>query len=208
MRQKINADGLKTLLESLDGVGHRYIYMTLRTTPKLLKSHRETGESPEVALGCVGVVKESEGVYSIGLIYENAVNNALDRAEYEKNFEAKPLSWGEWVPGSKLFITHLSKEEIAQGATERKLYVRLYQYKNNDLCKECREQVYYKVMADGTEIEMSPTEVQTLKGFLPPEREKKTLAEGSFDEAKPIVQTVKIEGIRYVKINGIEYTVK
>lgn len=203
MKQKINADGFKSLLESLDGIGHRYIYLGLRTFPGLNKSHRETGESLEVALGCVGVVKESEGVYSIGLIYENAVNNALDRAEYEKNFEAGELKWGKWVPGSKLFLTHTSK-----GETEEKLYVRLYQYKNNELCKECREQTYYKLLADGTEVEMSPTEVETLKGFLPPERAKKTLAEGSFDEAKPIVNSVKIEGIVFAKINGIEYSLK
>jgi hypothetical protein len=197
MKQNITQDGLKTLLESLDGVGHRYMKAHLRTFPKLLKSHRTTSESLEVSLGCVGVVKESEGVYSIGIVYENAVNNALDRAEYEKNFEAKPLSWGEWVPGSKLFLTHKGE-----------FYVRLYQYKNNDLCKECREVVYFKIMADGSEIEMSPTELETLKGFLPPEREKKTLVEGSFDEAKPIVNSVKMESIRYIKINGVEYTVK
>lgn len=203
MKQNINRDGLKNLLESLDGIGHRYMKATLRTVPKLTKKHRETGESLETSLKCVGVVKESEGLYSIGIIYENAVNNALDKAEYEKNFEAGELPWGKWVPGSKLFLTHTKK-----GETDEHLYVRLYQYKNNKLCKECRENTYYKVLADGTEIEMSPTELGILKGFLPPEREKKTLAEGSFDEAKPIVNSVLFESITFIKINGIEYTVK
>lgn len=204
MRQNITQDGLVKLFESLDGTGHKYIYIGMRTTPSLTKKHRTTGESLEVALNCLGIVKESEGVYSIGLIYENAVNNKLEREGFERNFEVGELKWGKWVPGSKIFLTHTSK-----GETEEKLYVRLYMYLDNKLCKECRETVYYKVLADGSEVEMSPTELEKAKGFLPIEKEKEALVEGaSLDAAKPIVNSVKVENFTYVKIGGVEYTVK
>ena len=198
MKKNITRAGLKDLFESIDGTGHKYIYVGTRTEPTLTKKHRETGESLEVSLGCVGIQKESEGVYSIGIIYENAVNNKLDREGYEKNFEAASLPWGEWVEGSKIFLTH-------KGG----LYVRLYMYKDNNLCKECREVTYYKVFADGSEVEMSPTECEIAKGFLPKEKEKVLLEEGgSFDAAKPIVNSLKIENITFVKFGGIENTVK
>jgi len=204
MRQNITQDGLVKLFESLDGTGHKYIYIGMRTTPSLTKKHRVTGESLGVALNCLGIVKESEGVYSIGLIYENAVNNKLEREGFERNFEVGELNWGKWVPGSKIFLTHTSK-----GETEEKLYVRLYMYTDNKLCKECRKTVYYKVLADGSEVEMSPTELETAKGFLPIEKEKEALVEGaSLDAAKPIVNSVKVENFTYVKIGGVEYTVK
>lgn len=204
MKKNITREGLKALFESIDGTGHKYIYIGTRTFPNLLKSHRDTKESLEVALKCVGIVKEAEGVYSIGLNYENATNNKLDREGFEKNFEAGELPWGKWVPGSKLFLTHTAK-----GETEEKLYVRLYMYKDNKLCAECREVTYYKILADGSEVEMSPTEVETAKGFLPVEKEKSVLVEGgSFDAAKPIVNSVKIEGITFVKFGGVEHTVK
>lgn len=204
MKKNITRAGLKDLFESIEGKGHKYIYIGTRTTPDLKKTHRVTGELIEVALGCVGIQKEAEGVYSIGIIYENAVNNKLDREGFEQNFEAAPLPWGKWAPGSKIFLTHTSK-----GETVEKTYVRLYMYKDNKLCKECREVVYYKVMEDGSEVEMSPTEYEIAKGFLPVEKEKETLTEGgSFNAAKPIVNSVKIENITYVKWEGIENTVK
>lgn len=204
MKKNITRAGLKDLFESIDGVGHQYIFIGTRTTPGLNKTHRDTKESIEVALGCVGIVKEAEGVYSIGLIYENAVNNKLDREGFEKNFEAAPLKWGKWVPGSKIFLTHTS-----EGETEEKTYVRLYMYPDNKLCADCREVVYYKVLADGSEVEMSPAEFEVAKGFLPKEKKKETLTEGgSFNAAKPIVNSVKIENITFVKTGGIEHTVK
>jgi len=58
-------------------------------------------------------------------------------------------------------------------------------------------------------VEMSPTELETAKGFLPIEKEKEALVEGaSLDAAKPIVNSVKVENFTYVKIGGVEYTVK
>jgi len=204
MKKNINLDGLKELFESLDGTGHKYIFIGTKTHPDLTKTHRETKESIEVALGCIGISKESEGVYSIGIIYENAVNNKLEKEGFEKNFEVGELKWGKWVPGSKIFLTHTSK-----GETEEKTYVRLYMYPDNQLCKECREVVYYKQLADGSEVEMSPTEYEVAKGFLPKEKERKPLIEGgSFDAAKPIVNSVKLENITFVKIGGIEHTVR
>lgn len=197
-----NRETILDVLRGLTGKGHKYIYFTTRTTPKLIKSHRETSESLEVALGCVGIVKEKEAVFSVNLDYETKVNTNLDKAGFEKNFEAGNLKWGSFEGDSRIIL------EKGEGA-EKVYYVRVYGTTGNKLCDDCKEVAYFGVKADGTEIELSPTQVETLKGFLPPEKDKGPLVEGgSFDAAKPLVNSYKLESITGMRYGGDEYRVK
>lgn len=194
---KINNEQLVNIFKNIDLVGHRFIFIGLETAPKLLKKHRDTGLSLAECLQAESIIKISEGVFSIGLIYENAVNNNLERAEYEKNFETSELPWGKFVDGSKILITHQSK-----GETSEKHYVRLYQYKN----KPVRKSAFFKI-SDGERIELTEDEAIVLKGFLPVEKVDASLEDGSFDTMKPIVNTVKLESIKCVRFESEEFLV-
>ena len=198
-KQNVPLSQVPDIFHSFDGRGHKYIYCETKTFPDLNKKHRDTSESLETTFGTgvVSISKEAESVYSMGSDYENMVNNKLDRLDYEKNFEAGSLKWGHFVGDSKILIEHKGE-----------YYFRLYQQTSNALTKGCREVHWFKVMVDGSEIEMTKDELEKLKGFLPKEKEKKTLVEGSFDEAKPIVNTFKCKSITGFRFDGIEYQVK
>lgn len=198
-KQNIPLSKLPDIFHSFDGKGHRYLYCETRTEPSINKKHRDSKLTLSEVFGAdvVSIVKESEQVFSMGANYENMVNNKLEREGYEKNFEAAKLPWGQWVNDSKILIEHKGE-----------YYFRLYQQTANALTASCKEVTFFKVMKDGSEIGMTKEELNVLKGFLPPEKEKKTLAEGSFDEAKPIVNCFKCKSIVGFRYDGVEYSVK
>jgi hypothetical protein len=210
MTQKIPLNQLAALIsEMYDKVGHRHTYCKLRTFPKLIKHDRvekektgnlitlsETFKHPD-GVEIVSIVKENEGMYSFNLDYQNKVNTNLDKAGFEKNFETGSLPWGEWVEGSRTLILHKGE-----------YYVRMYPNKETFLAN-LTEAKYFFVYSDGREVEMTKEEVEIAKpAFFPVEKEKKTLLEGSFDEAKPPVNTVKLESIQEIRMNGEVYIVK
>jgi hypothetical protein len=192
---QINQQNLINIFKNIDIVGHRFIFIELETSPSLNKKNRVTGLNLMESLQTNQIIKMSEGVFSIGLIYENAVNNNLERAEYETNFETSELPWGHFVEDSKIIIKHQSKND-----TSEKYYIRLYQYKN----KPVRKSKFYKIV-DDVRIELTEEELLVLKGFLPVEKQDTKLEDGSFDTVKPIVNTVKIESIVRVKFDSEEY---
>ena len=77
------------------------------TEPKLNKKSRVTGLPCPFAT----VKKFTTARCALKVIYENAVNNAQERAGEDRDFEAKELPWGEWITfengkRSKILIKH------------------------------------------------------------------------------------------------------
>jgi hypothetical protein len=127
------------------------------------------------------------------------VNNRLEKEGFERNFETSSLPWGEYVGESKILIMHKGE-----------YYVRMYELQNNKLSESVKESVLFKVLDNGIELEFAGKELKDVyENFMPKEKEKKPLVEGgTFDAAKPIVNTVKASSIVFIRINGIEYNVK
>lgn len=202
-RQSIPANQLPTILEGISG--HKYAVICTRTNPKITVKHRVTKLSLDESYTkpegrtIVGIVKEKEAIYSINADYENMVNNRLEKEGFERNFETSSLPWGEYVGDSKILIMHKGE-----------YYVRIYELQNNKLSESVKESVLFKVLDNGIELEFAGKELKDVyENFMPKEKEKKPLVEGgTFDGAKPIVNTVKASSIVFIRINGIEYNVK
>ena len=197
---------LPELLLDLSKQGHKFAYLELKTAPHITKKDRTTKslsisdvlEHPK-DLSIVAISKETKGVYSLNADYESIVNSRLKKNDYEQNFEAGSLPFGEWVPGSKLLITHKGE-----------YYIRLYPYEGeNKSINEISEVTYFKVYSNGIEEELDSDEFDKIKyDFLPLEKTIKPLTEGSFDEVKPIVISPKLISVTLIKVNGIEYRIK
>jgi len=193
MSKIIRTNELIALLDSIDKAGHRFAGLSLCTSPNLTKKHRETSLSFKETFGADRIEKTTEGTYHIGGSYENMVNNTLDRKDYEKNFVADSLPWGEWMPGSKVLLIH--KGEV---------YVRAY-----PTSKLTSQHFLVHQMDDSVvTTEMTPAQFANAKvGFMDKEREVKALASGSFDEAKPAVNSIKITNIKALRYADTEYLV-
>lgn len=201
VKMNIPSSAVPSIFAELDGKGHKYAVVSTKTEPKTTKKHRVTKQTLQEFLGAdvVSLVKESEAIYSIGSDYENMVNNKLDKEGYEKNFETGKLPWGEWVEGSKILLIHNGE-----------YYFRMYPVQNNALAAKCKEVNYFKVLANGSEVEVTEDELKGLyEGFLDKPKEKATLVEGgTLDGAKPMVTTFKAKSITGLRVDGIDYTVK
>lgn len=201
---KLAASELPNLLESLSKRGHVYTYITTRVEPKITVKSRETKQplndcfSKPAGRTIVGVIKEAEGIYSLNLDYAAKVNRTLDSKGYESNFEAESLPWGQWVDGSKILIIHNGE-----------YYARVYEMTNNSVADKVKDVTLYKLLDNGTEIPFEANELDNLwKNFMPAEKVKKTLNEGSYDEVKPNVCNYRCSSILSIRIDGTEYTIK
>lgn len=209
MSVKIPVAKLPELIqEHLDGKPHRYSFVRLRTTQNVTKASRtdkkngviktltESFEHP-AGVEIVAILKETEGMYSFNLDYENKVNTNLDKEGFEKNFETGSLPWGEWVEGSKCLITHKGE-----------YYCRMYPNFDTAMAQSLRDSKYFFLYSDGVEVELTEEQLAKAKiDFLDKEKEKKPITE-SFDEFKPIVNTTKITSIQEIRIDGEVYIIK
>lgn len=196
------------LQNTFDGKPHRYSFLKLRTECNLTKSARtDKAKGIKTSLNdffkhpdgveIVGIVKESEGMFSFNIDYEKKVNTELDKAGYEKNFEAASLPWGQYVEGSRTLITHKGE-----------YYFRIYPDYDTAVAQSVAESKFYFVYSDGMEVEMTEEELKLAKvEFMDKEKEKKPITE-SFDEFKPIVMSPKITSLREIHINGEDYIIK
>jgi len=134
----------------------------------------------------------SDRFVSIGFEYEKSVNNRLDKEGKEKDFEAQGLPWGEWLPGSKIIITHTDK------SGNFNYYLRLTYLNAND--KASKALFHYE---DGTHVKTEL--IDTLKnGFLPVKSKSKT--QNTDNEVK--VNAIKVAGIITLKFAGKTYVRK
>lgn len=123
--------------------------------------------------------------------YGELVNQRLTDKGEEATFEAAPLPWGQFLPGSLSIIEHTKA-----GDTESQLYIRLWMY--NDT--QCRV-VYYLNGVETAECDL-PDVLPVKKSYSGSGRQADvnlTLAE----QAKPF--TPAFRNIVRTKINGKEF---
>ena len=82
----------------------KMIYLKSRTMPKVKKTSRITKQTLMERFGTNSVVKESVLPVQINVIYENSVNNRLEKAGEEREFKSAGLNSGKFVEGSRCLI--------------------------------------------------------------------------------------------------------
>lgn len=80
------------------------IHLKSRTIPKIKKTSRVTKQTLMERFGTNSVVKESELPVQINVIYENSVNNRLEKAGEERDFKSTGMNSGKFVEGSRCLI--------------------------------------------------------------------------------------------------------
>lgn len=117
--------------------------------------------------------------------YEKAVNNRLEKAGKEGNFESSTLPWGKWIEGQEnKLIEH--KGEI---------YVRLYKAKN------CKRKVEYLV--DGRIA--TEEEKAIISAYTPKSSGSVKQAEYGLSENQVEPFSVKLKDIVRLAINDVRY---
>ena len=162
-------------------VSAEFIQYDSVTEPKLNKKSRLTGN----LCPFTNVKKFTTARCALKVIYENAVNNAQERAGEDRDFEAKEMTWGEWITfengkRSKILIKH-------KGA----FYIRTT-YTNPT---EIPEVIY---MADGKAVSKS-----ALAEYLPVEKEPTGEAKD-----KVIVRTYNINSMVEIRMAGKTYSIE
>lgn len=127
------------------------------------------------------VVKRSKCNYSLGVNYENRVNNNEKKEGLEGNFETEK-------PSGK---THISKCLLIDDKTQSVHYVMLERF---DEIKPTNEYIF-----EGNEIEK-----QLFEGYMTKVYESQKQEQ----ERKVMVITPKLENIREISLNGIHYTIE
>lgn len=163
------------------------IHLKSRTMPKVKKTSRITKQTLMERFGTNSVVKESELPVQINVIYENSVNNRLEKVGEEREFKSAGLNSGKFVEGSRTLI---------EDSGEMKL--RVYQT-NSVLGKSSK---YFK---DNGE-EFTEEEVKQLKEeFLPIKSEEiKSQGLSYKDSCKPTnydfcnIREIVMDGERYI----------
>ena len=123
---------------------NKTISLKTRSKLKTNKYSRNTDKTIFETFGTESITKESENVVQINTIYENSVNNRLEKAGEETDFKDKEPTWGKFVEGSRCLREHKGK-----------FYLRAYQT-NSRLGKESR---YLKENGE----ELSEKDVKILK---------------------------------------------
>jgi hypothetical protein len=82
----------------------KLIHLKSRTMPKVKKTSRITKQTLMERFGTNSVVKESELPVQINVIYENSVNNRLEKAGEDRDFKSAGLNSGKFVDGSRCLI--------------------------------------------------------------------------------------------------------
>lgn len=80
------------------------IHLKSRTMPKVKKTSRVTKQTLMERFGTNSVVKESELPVQINVIYENSVNNRLEKSGEDRDFKSAGLNSGKFVEGSRTLI--------------------------------------------------------------------------------------------------------
>lgn len=127
------------------------------------------------------VVKRSKCNYSLGVNYENRVNNNEKKEGLEGNFETEK-------PSGK---THISKCLLIDDKTQSVHYVMLERF---DEIKPTNEYIF-----EGNEIEK-----QLFEGYMTKVYESQKQEQ----ERKVMVITPKLENIKEISLNGIHYTIE
>lgn len=126
------------------------------------------------------VVKRSKCNYSLGVNYENRVNNNEKKEGLEGNFETEK-------PSGK---THVSKCLLIDDKTQSTYYVMLERF---DEIKPTNEYIF-----EGNEIEK-----QLFEGYMTKVYESQKQEQ----ERKVMVITPKLENIKEISLNGTHYVI-
>ena len=126
------------------------------------------------------VVKRSKCNYSLGVNYENRVNNNEKKEGLEGNFETEK-------PSGK---THVSKCLLIDDKTQSTYYVMLERF---DEIKPTNEYIF-----EGNEIEK-----QLFEGYMTKVYESQKQEQGR----KVMVITPKLENIKEISLNGTHYVI-
>jgi hypothetical protein len=161
--------------------GCEFIQYDSITYPKLNKKSRVTG------LPCpfVTVKKFTTANCMLKAIYENCVNNALERAGEDRDFKAQELPWGSWITfeegkRSRILIEHKGN-----------FYIRATYNNPNEIPE-------VKYMADGNVVSKSE-----LTEYLPIEKES-----GDDPKDKVIVRTYNINSMVEIRLNKKIYSIE
>lgn len=176
---------------------------------KMIGIHTTTDYSPEkknctvksrvnsemkfaTTFGTNRIMKCSELTVQINAVYENAVNNRLEKDGQEAEFKTKELAYGEYIEGSRILIKHEKDGQTIY-------YARVYQT-NSVLGKSAK---YFK--ASGQPLTDKETKLFTEEFMkLKPEFVK---SQGlNYEEAaKPT--NYNLDSITQLNINGKQYRI-
>jgi hypothetical protein len=125
----------------------------------------------------------------IGCDYQTIVNNKLRAAGLEPTFEAKPLQWGHFLPGSRTVLEHTKA-----GETESQLYIRFWLHNNTETTS-----TYY---LNGAEIDKAllPDVLPKDYGYQSSARQEEVGLDTLEEQAKPFSPAMR--NIVQVKVNG------
>lgn len=153
------------LVSHLNGRGGcTAVGLKTRTSPKLLKKN-----NPNPTL-----FRETRRNGFVGGSYESIVNNKQEREGGERDFEAKPLPWGEHA--GRFFITH-------KGSTYLKLFPTATGCKGEDRW----------VTPDGVEVDFSVVEPFLPKSSSASGVEWRTIALTSIEEITVDGETITLK---------------
>jgi hypothetical protein len=183
----ISEEDLVEVLKNQKNRSAKLISLKARTDARPNKKSRTLPKKTLMEMfGTNSVVKESELSVQINVIYENSVNNRLEKAGEERSFESTGMNYGRFLDGSKCLIEH-----------DGKMKLRVYQT-NSTIGKSSR---YFK--ENGAEF--TPEEVEVLKEeFLSIKPEEiKSQGLSYQDSCKPT--NYNLSNIREISLDGEKY---
>lgn len=177
---KVTVAELSLILQRVDGSSATFINMVTATVPSDM---RKTG-NPYAEKGTV-VHKVSKYNAQINFNYTNAVNNQLTREGKEADFEAQ-INW------------HAKKFDQFNGCVCSKMEGDQRQeylfFRNMNV-----ERIGFSI----NEVEATKEQTEIIKSFIP----KKAMPTNQGTEKAILVQTIKLQNIKLLKLNGQYYEV-
>ena len=171
--------------------GHGFVHVQTRTNPAwtcLAKGGRETGAMFPDKIGALPeeVVKYSEYNAQLGLDYTSVIEHRLAKQGKDASEYQRGSSWHIPVEGSKNLRKHKDKDD---------LYFFLF------LTANTSPRTRYVNIKTGTEVEH-----ELLREFLPKPSAPKN--QGLDEGTEVEVQTLKLESLVSIKLDGEEYIVR
>jgi hypothetical protein len=107
------------------------IFLKTNAVQKTKKTSRTTSQTLQEVFGTEKIIKVSEIPVQINAIYENAVNNRLEKTGEEKDFESGLLRYGKYVEDSRCLIVDGEKKYLRVYQTNSKLGKESAYFKEN-----------------------------------------------------------------------------
>ena len=187
--QTISENQLLEILLNQKNRSNKTISLKTKTFPKCLKKSRLNKQTLKERFGTEKILKESSLTVQINTIYENSVNNRLEKDGQEKDFKSSGMNYGNFVMDSRCVIEDSGK-----------YYLRTYQT-NSKLGKNSRF-----LKDDGTEI--VDEQLQQLKDeFLDEKPEFISSQNLSYeDSCKPT--NYKFSSLNEITIDGEHFVIE